>query len=288
MVKKLIAVIGVVTAGMVAGCGGGSSQPVQVSGVVADGYLRGAEVFLDKHGNYQWDGTEPRTISGPGGMYTLKVAQADMGKYPIVVKAIPGSTIDEDTGQPVQKGYVMSAPAGVTGFVSPMSSMVRAKMAFGGYSSVQRAMSELRQQFNLNPNTDALGNYINVPPTDPQYQQYQQMRAMAKNLATLIGNQLNMGSGNSVNPARYMALMGNFNANLPQMWQDMIGGMGMASFMQKYDFTQFMTGIPGSTSGAGFTNMSSVFKNMSSHTFWNISGTTWKPWPGVTGSGGMM
>ncbi len=290
MLKIITAAVAVLSVSIIAGCGGGSGSTAQtapVSGVVADGYLKGAEVFLDKHGSYQWDGVEPRTISGPGGTYTLNVSPQDMGKYPIVVKAIPGSTIDEDTGQPVQQGYVMTAPAGVSGFVSPMSSLVRGKMAFGGYSSMQRAMSEMRQQFNLSPNTDVLGNYMNVPPTDPQYQQYQQMRTMAKDLATLMGTQLQMGTNNIVNPARYMALMGNINTNLPQMWQDMMGGMGMTSFMQKYDFTPFMMGIPGSTSGPGFTNMSSVFQNMSGHTFWNISGNTWTPSSGMTGTGMM-
>src|SRR6266702_3382167 len=111
MLKRAIAAASILTLGIIAGCGGSggnTAQTVPVSGVVADGYLRGAEVFLDKHGSYQWDGVEPRTISGPGGTYTLNVSPQDMGKYPIVVKAIPGSTIDEDTGQPVQQGYVMT------------------------------------------------------------------------------------------------------------------------------------------------------------------------------------
>ena len=293
MLKKGLGVAVALSVGIIAGCsgsGGSTSQTVPVNGIVADGYLKGAEVFMDKHGNYQWDGVEPRTISGAGGTYTLNVSPQDMGKYPIVVKAIPGSTIDEDDGQPVRQGYVMTAPAGVTGFVSPMSSVIRGKMVFGNYSSTQRAMNEMRQQFNLNANINMLGNYMDVPSTDPKYQQYQQMRTMAKNMASLIGNQLNMGSDNSINPVRYMALMGNINANLPQMWQDMMSGMGMTAFMQKYDFTPFMMNIPGSASGSGFTNMSSVFKNMSSHTFWNISGNTWKPTSGMTGGGimGMM
>lgn len=293
-IKLLVATI-FLTVGGIAGCGGGggstpvvsgggtTAQMVAVSGVVADGYLHGAEVFLDKNGTMQWDGTSPRTVSGTGGAYTLQMAPSDVGRYPLVVRAIPGSTIDEDNpGQAMTKGYVMTAPAGVTGFISPMSTLARTKMVFGGYTSRQRAMNEMRQQLNLNPGIDMMGDYMKRSPSDPQYQA---MRDAARNLAGLMGNQMGMGTGATVNVDRFNTLMGKINKNLPQMRSDLMNGMGMQAFMQKYDFSAMLSSMPGNMSGNGFRNMSSLFHAPTGGVFWHMSSGMVKPGGGMMGSG---
>src|SRR5450631_4483185 len=116
MMKKTMAAAAILIAGMIAGCGGGSgTTPVagttSVSGKVADGYLAGATVFMDKNGNYQLDAGEPLTVTDANGNYTLTVDPADVGKYPIVAMAIKGQTMDKDTGMAVTSSYVLSMPA---------------------------------------------------------------------------------------------------------------------------------------------------------------------------------
>ncbi|HEY5975927.1 MAG TPA: hypothetical protein VIU41_14420, partial [Geobacteraceae bacterium] len=154
--KRIIIAGSLVLAGAIAGCGGGggsssSGTPssTTISGTVADGYLAGAEVFLDKNGTYQWDGVEPRTTTDANGAYSMTVSAADAANYPMVARVIAGTTIDKDTNTVVTNSYVMSAPAGAAGFISPMSTLIREKMAANPSMTLADAMTQLRNQMNL-------------------------------------------------------------------------------------------------------------------------------------------
>ena len=131
MKTNLITSAALLTVSLIAGCGGSGSDPsammntsqTSVSGKVADGYLVGAAVFLDKNGNYQLDAGEPSTTTSAQGAYTLNVDPDDVGAYPIVAMAIAGQTIDLDNpGQSIQNSYMLSMPAtAVSGTVSSFS-----------------------------------------------------------------------------------------------------------------------------------------------------------------------
>lgn len=192
MWKRITAAASILTVGIIAGCGGGSgtAQTTSVSGVVADGYLRGAEVFLDKNGTYQWDGTEPRTMTGPGGIYSLTVPAGDVGKYPVFVRAIAGSTVDEDTGLTVQNSYVMSAPAGAGSFVSPMSTLVREKMEANPGMTMAQAMTQLRNQLNMPAGMNMLADYMAGSQTGQYQTQYQAMHQAMHQVAQQMAGQM--------------------------------------------------------------------------------------------------
>ncbi|MDN3683439.1 hypothetical protein QW180_01690 [Vibrio sinaloensis] len=113
------------------GVGGGSSSSSDsnssgsstYSVTAIDGYLNGALVWLDIDGDFEQDDNEPSATSGVGGVANLDVSNVtNPSQYAVVVKAIPGQTVDEDNG-PVETGYVMSAPAGETD-VTPLSTLV--------------------------------------------------------------------------------------------------------------------------------------------------------------------
>src|SRR6056297_2716990 len=78
-----------------------TSEPTAstLSGTVADGYLQGARVFLDRNGNRVYDSGEPMTMSATGGAFTLSINPGEEQRYPVVVEVIAGVTIDEDDGQ---------------------------------------------------------------------------------------------------------------------------------------------------------------------------------------------
>ncbi len=128
MKKKLLVSVIASTLGLTAcgGEGGGGSSSsvgassVTISGKVADGYLVGATVCLDINENKVCDAGEPTATTTAGGAYTLEV---DDPNYPIVAE-VGASTIDEDTSVAVGAAYVLSAPAGKPGFVSPLTTMV--------------------------------------------------------------------------------------------------------------------------------------------------------------------
>lgn len=278
-------------AGALAACGGGGSgtpaASVVVNGTVADGYLRGAEVFLDKHGTYQWDGVEPRTMTGAGGTYSLTVASSDMGKYPIVVRAMAGSTVDEDTGQTVQNSYVMSAPAGSTSFISPMSTLVREKMAANAGMTMAQAMTQLRNQLNLPAGMDMLADYVAGSQSGQYQTQYQSMHQVARQMAAVMATEAGLVmNGSGVYTARYRLMMGEINQNLSQIANNAYQGMGMGSAFMTNMLGQMQTILAAMPTTSGFGNYSAMFRNMTSlHYFWNYSGGHMQVGGGMMGSG---
>lgn len=121
-----------------AGCGSGSGSggSSSVSGVVADGYIQGATVFLDKNGNKVLDADEPTATTGTGGAYTLEgVSAADVAAYPVVVQVPVGAT-DEDRGR-VTTEYILTAPAGKPEFVSPLTTLVQQQVEDTGVTAEQ-------------------------------------------------------------------------------------------------------------------------------------------------------
>ena len=108
------------------GCGGGSSVGSALgalTGTAADGYLDGATVCLDLNLNGKCDTAEPTTTTGPGGQWTLDATPDQEKNAPILVKAVAGSTTDEDTGNTVSRDYELYAPAGYKN-VNPVTSLV--------------------------------------------------------------------------------------------------------------------------------------------------------------------
>ncbi len=119
-----------------------------VGGVVADGYLSGAKVCLDKNLNKKCDVNEPTGISGAGGKYTIvdDVPPADLAKYPIVVE-VPAGAVDSDRG-PVTSEYVLSAPAGKPEFVSPLTTLVQSQIESSG-QTLTEAVASVKTQLGL-------------------------------------------------------------------------------------------------------------------------------------------
>lgn len=102
----------------------GVSTPF-ISGVVADGYIRGAIVCLDKNSNTLCDPGEPATSSQEKGYYRLRnVSAADAAAFPIAVYVPVGAIDEDDPAHPVTLPYYMSAPAGKYGFISPITTMI--------------------------------------------------------------------------------------------------------------------------------------------------------------------
>src|ERR1039457_6669270 len=288
MKKQLVTIAAVVTVGLIAGCGGGgSSSPASsttVSGKVADGYLNRAEVFLDKNGTYQWDGIEPKTTTDANGFFSMPVSSTDAARYPVVARAIAGTTIDMDApAATVASSYVMSAPAGASEFISPMSSLIREKMAANPAMTLNDAMTQFRNQMNLPTNIDMMADYVAGSQSGPNATQYQAMHANAKKMAGLMAGQSGqvMNNGSGVNVNRYRSMMGTINSNMSAIAANTMGSTFMTGMMSQMQSQ--LSAMP----MIGFTNYSGMFRNMtSSRYFWNSTGGTTTPTTPM--SGGMM
>ncbi len=294
MKKYLVTIAALLTVGLIAGCGGSGSTPASsaaVSGKVADGYLVGATVFMDKNNNYQLDAGEPHTTTDANGAYTLmNVDPADIGKYPIVAMAIKGQTTDLETG-PVSDSYVLSMPAAAvfgthsSNFISPMSTLIREKMTTNPAMTLTDAMVQLRNQMNLPAGIDMMADYVagSQPGTmNANANQYQTMHANAQKMAGLMAGQAGLVMpGNVMNLNRYRGMMGTINSNMPAIAVNAISSTFMTGMM-----TQMQAQL-GAMPMTGFTNYSGLFRNMTSNRyFWNTTGGTTTPTTPM--SGGMM
>jgi hypothetical protein len=202
-----------------AGVGTGGTGTIIVIGKVADGYLANATVFLDKNGNYRHDEGEPSTTTDANGAYALTLDSTEVGRYPVVVSALSGTTIDKDSGLPVSGSYLLSLPKeSVTGqaaanFISPVSTQLREMLETGLYGSLHHAADVLRTKLGLPAGTDVAADYIagNTPA----------MHVTAQNMATLMGNQAGLVMGSNYATAqspvdinRYRGMMGAVFNNL--------------------------------------------------------------------------
>lgn len=289
MKKKVYAAVTLVMAGTLAACSGGSTSGTTITGTVADGYLRGAEIFLDMNGNYQSDAGEPRTTSGPGGAYTLTGPAIYMGRFPVVARAIAGVTVDEDTETPVPGGYVMSAPTGADGFISPMSSLIHEKMAANPGMTMTEATTQLRNQMNMPSDVNMLGDYVAGSRSGKNQAYYQTMHATARQMAEVMAEQNSLAlNGDGVHLNRYRAMIGEINRSMPQIADNAASGLGMDSAAMTAVRDRMRTRLQNTPTGGGFMNYSGMFRNMTSHaSFWNYSSNTWRPAGGMTGSGMM-
>jgi hypothetical protein len=153
--KKQLLFIGGVASIVLSGCGGGSSSntptAVSYSTVINDGLIKGAIACLDMNANGKCDAGEPTSAkSDVSGKATIVVpADIDASKYAIVVE-VPADAVDADnpTGT-VGTAYTMTAPAGKTGYISPLTTMVQTYLTKNPGSTVETAIAAIKDQLKL-------------------------------------------------------------------------------------------------------------------------------------------
>jgi len=265
---------------MTAGCGDstiiagvGTGGTGTVSGKVADGYLVNASVFLDKNGNYALDTGEPSASTDANGAYVLNIQLDDVGRYPVVVLATRGVTIDKDTNLPVENSFALSLHKDSvssmvgTNFISPLTSLLREAMETGIFSTMQQAMDALGTKMGLPVGTDLMSDYIAAGNTG--------MHTGAQRITTLMGNQMGQvfvtnGSSTIVDVNRYRGMMGIIFTNMSSV---MSANTQTEMSNLSTTMTSTMSGIPPMVPGQPYQNMSSAYRGpkggMKAQTSWN-------------------
>ena len=184
----------VVTVMTLSGCGGGGSGGSSgtsegtlsnTSGVVADGYLRGARVCSDQNNNKRCDRGEPTTSTGPGGSYTLE--GVDLDQYPIIVE-VTDTVIDEDTGARVPTGYLLSSPPGKPGFISPLTTMVQRQLERNPAMSVDDAEKIVKTQIGGGDEIDLFEDFVEQQESgSPAAEDYERLHFVAQVVASTLG-----------------------------------------------------------------------------------------------------
>ena len=168
-------------------CGGGggggtaSTSSTSFSGTAMDGYLYKATVFLDLNENGTFDAGEPTATTSETGAFTLSASQEQINTYKVVVVAVAGTTIDQDSpNTTLTSGFTMMSPAGNHEVVSPLTTQVVAKMSAG--LTLAAAKTAVQDDLGLT-SIDVMKNYVAAKATDANY-------AKAHNVAASIAEVL--------------------------------------------------------------------------------------------------
>lgn len=159
-----------------ASCGGGgspegvgtssqnNSNPASgISGVVMDGYLSNATVFLDLNDNGVFDVGEPTTVTDASGAYVLNATTDQLANHSIVVNVEAGTAIDQDNASvSVSDSYHLTAPKGMT-TITPLTTHIKSKISAG--STQTAAIQDLQQELNLT-GADVTNDYIAAANAD--------------------------------------------------------------------------------------------------------------------------
>lgn len=139
------------------GCGGGDDATSTVtatdatttlSGTVADGYLVGAKVCLDKNYNDVCDADEPFVMTDATGKYTFTLPYMSATELPILVEA-DENTIDLDTNTTIGEKWHFKAVSGQSSFISPLTTLVAQAMALDPTLTLTQAMLNLQNELGL-------------------------------------------------------------------------------------------------------------------------------------------
>ena len=190
---------------LLAACGGGgggsssgsdsssSATPqataTTLNGTVADGYLQGARVFLDRNGNRQYDSGEPMAISGAGGVFALSINPGEGDRYSVVAEIIAGETIDEDDGFPVTDSYLLEAPPGRWQFVSPLTTLVNLKLQKNPTMTIGEAEVAVKEILFEDPPAISLSaDYIALKADVDKGEEARRIHKSAQVVASLMGS----------------------------------------------------------------------------------------------------
>ena len=188
-----------------------SSSATSLSGVVADGYLTSARVFLDRNRNRLYDNGEPMAQSGVGGAFTLQVNPGEGDQYPVLAEALAGETVDEDTGVTVPHDYLLEAPPGRWTFVSPLTTLVNQELEKNPSFTEQQAVLAVKSEFGLDDDISLFSDYLaeGTGLPDDELQRTHKAAQVAANLMGQLRMEITANLGGQVadeeqNPVAYM------------------------------------------------------------------------------------
>ena len=139
--------------------GEGGAQATAFFGSVA-GPLQGARVFLDRDGDFELDGDEPRATTDDEGHFTWPgVDAAEASRFQIVA-SVPASAVDSFTGEAVPHAFVLASPAGASPFVSPVSSLVAGVLGRYPGFTLEEAEASVRAKLGIDEAVSLFDDYV--------------------------------------------------------------------------------------------------------------------------------
>ena len=133
----------------------------KISGVVIDGYLEKAKVCLDKNTNGKCDKDEPSTVTSSDGKYSLDINETDKNKYPIIVEAIAGITIDADNpSTTIKSGFTLTSTIDKPEVISPITTLIKKQIDKNPKLSSTEASKIVSKKLNITDDKTLFEDYV--------------------------------------------------------------------------------------------------------------------------------
>ena len=106
------------------------------------------------------DADEPTATTTAGGAFTLTIPSGvDASTHAIVVQ-VSEATVDEDTGAAVGKPYVLSAPAGESDFISPITTVVHGMLQQNPALTLDDAVTQVKLRIGASSDVSLFEDYV--------------------------------------------------------------------------------------------------------------------------------
>lgn len=180
------------------GCGGGddggssgdsSSTQTYASGKVADGYLSGALVCLDKNSNLVCDSDEPSATTNDDGAYTLSVSPSEASQYSVIAIITP-DVMDADTDDYVPNAYTLVSPPGKFEFVSPITTLLSMYTQDYSDESLQSSAAVLKEKLGVDEDIDLFSDFIAAKQSYGDDSDHGKVHRVAQLTARMLGQHL--------------------------------------------------------------------------------------------------
>ncbi len=147
----------------------------------------GATVCLDVDADMYCDSSEPSATTTAGGAFTLTIPDGvNASGYAIVVQ-VSASTIDEDSGAAVGKPYVLSAPAGESDFISPITTVVHGILQQNPALTLDDAVAQVKLRIGASSEVDLFVDYVAAEDASTAVaDDYERLHNIAQVAATTI------------------------------------------------------------------------------------------------------
>jgi hypothetical protein len=123
-----------------------TTEPTTLPVRVADGYVGGANVWLDLNDNSKQDDGEPAAITKYDGTATLALPTGTDVNHPIVVNIPVGATDSDQPNGVYGKAVTFKAPVGKT-FISPITTLIQNEVEKG--ISIASAKYQIQNELKL-------------------------------------------------------------------------------------------------------------------------------------------
>jgi hypothetical protein len=157
---NLIPVMGIIL--YAHGSSGNSAINVQGT-VVSNGYVSGANVYLDKNFNKTYDRDEPSALTDENGNYMITVQQEEINRYSVIAEITDTRSLNDNK---YEHKFILESPAGKYKFISPLTTLVKNKNDNSPYLTLELAEASVKKALGISKELSLFDNYMKEKDTD--------------------------------------------------------------------------------------------------------------------------